>query len=110
MPMTRSTISFTREDMELLKKAAKRQAASVSQFVRESRADARQDGLRREPIPDARPRAATPEDRGAGLCARREGAEGRRRRSRTEAVTPSSETPSRTGGDRLGDASRSLPS
>jgi hypothetical protein len=25
-------------------------------------------------------------------------------------VTPSSETPSRTGGDRLGDASRSLPS
>ena len=36
MPMTRTTISFTRQDMELLKKAAKRQGASVSQFVREA--------------------------------------------------------------------------
>jgi hypothetical protein len=34
--MTRTTISFTRQDMELLKKAAKRQGASVSQFVREA--------------------------------------------------------------------------
>jgi hypothetical protein len=34
--MTRTTIGFTRQDMELLKKAAKRQGASVSQFVREA--------------------------------------------------------------------------
>jgi hypothetical protein len=34
--MTRTTISFTREDMELLKQAAQRQGASVSQFVREA--------------------------------------------------------------------------
>jgi hypothetical protein len=36
MPMTRTTISFTQNDMELLKKAAKRQGVSVSQFVREA--------------------------------------------------------------------------
>jgi hypothetical protein len=36
MPMTRTTISFARQDMELLKKAAKRQGASISQFVREA--------------------------------------------------------------------------
>ena len=36
MPMTRTTISFTREDMELLRKSAKRQGSSVSQFVREA--------------------------------------------------------------------------
>jgi hypothetical protein len=36
MPMTRTTISFTREDMEQLRKAAKRQGSSVSQFVREA--------------------------------------------------------------------------
>ena len=36
MAMTRTTISFTRQDMELLKKAARRQGASVSQFVREA--------------------------------------------------------------------------
>jgi hypothetical protein len=36
MPMTRTTISFSREDIELLKKAAKRQGSSVSQFVREA--------------------------------------------------------------------------
>jgi hypothetical protein len=36
MPMTRTTISFTRQDMELLKRAARRQGASVSQFVREA--------------------------------------------------------------------------
>jgi hypothetical protein len=36
MPMTRTTISFTHKDIELLKKAAKRQGASVSQFVREA--------------------------------------------------------------------------
>jgi hypothetical protein len=34
--MTRTTISFPREDMELLRKAAKRQGSSVSQFVREA--------------------------------------------------------------------------
>jgi hypothetical protein len=34
--MTRTTISFTHQDMGLLKKAAKRQGASVSQFVREA--------------------------------------------------------------------------
>ena len=36
MPMTRTTISFTHKDMELLRKSAKRQGASVSQFVREA--------------------------------------------------------------------------
>ena len=36
MAMTRTTISFAREDMELLRKVAKRQGASVSQFVREA--------------------------------------------------------------------------
>ena len=36
MPMTRTTISFTREGMKLIQKAAKRQGSSVSQFVREA--------------------------------------------------------------------------
>jgi hypothetical protein len=34
--MTRTTISFTPQDIELLKKASKRQGSSVSQFVREA--------------------------------------------------------------------------
>jgi hypothetical protein len=34
--MTRTTISFTREGMELIRKAAKRQGSSASQFVREA--------------------------------------------------------------------------
>jgi hypothetical protein len=34
--MTRTTISFTQQDMARLKKAAKRQGKSVSQFVREA--------------------------------------------------------------------------
>jgi hypothetical protein len=34
--MTRTTVSFTHQDMEQLKKAAKRQGSSVSQFVREA--------------------------------------------------------------------------
>jgi uncharacterized protein (DUF1778 family) len=36
MPMTRTTISFTHEGMELIREAAKRQGSSVSQFVREA--------------------------------------------------------------------------
>jgi hypothetical protein len=36
MPMTRTTISFGRQDLELLRKASKRQGVSVSQFVREA--------------------------------------------------------------------------
>jgi Ribbon-helix-helix protein, copG family len=36
MPMTRTTISFTREGMDLIREAAKRQGSSVSQFVREA--------------------------------------------------------------------------
>ena len=36
MPMTRTTISFTREGMEMIREAAKRQGSSVSQFVREA--------------------------------------------------------------------------
>ena len=36
MPMTRTTISFTREGMKLIQKAARRQGSSVSQFVREA--------------------------------------------------------------------------
>jgi uncharacterized protein (DUF1778 family) len=34
--MTRTTISFTRAGMDLIREAAKRQGASVSQFVREA--------------------------------------------------------------------------
>jgi uncharacterized protein (DUF1778 family) len=34
--MTRTTISFTREGMKLIQKAARRQGSSVSQFVREA--------------------------------------------------------------------------
>ena len=36
MAMTRTTISFTRDGMELIQEAAKRQGSSVSQFVREA--------------------------------------------------------------------------
>ena len=36
MPMTRTTISFTREGMQLIQEAARRQGSSVSQFVREA--------------------------------------------------------------------------
>ena len=36
MPMTRTTISFTRDGMQLIREAAKRQGSSVSQFVREA--------------------------------------------------------------------------
>ena len=36
MPMTRTTISFTREGMKLIQRAARRQGSSVSQFVREA--------------------------------------------------------------------------
>ena len=36
MPMTRTTISFTRDGMALIQEAAKRQGSSVSQFVREA--------------------------------------------------------------------------
>ena len=36
MPMTRTTISFTRDGMLLIQEAAKRQGCSVSQFVREA--------------------------------------------------------------------------
>ena len=34
--MTRTTISFTREGMNLIREAAKHQGSSVSQFVREA--------------------------------------------------------------------------
>ena len=34
--MTRTTISFTRDGMKLIQKAAERQGSSVSQFVREA--------------------------------------------------------------------------
>jgi Protein of unknown function (DUF1778) len=34
--MTRTTISFTREGMQLIQEAAKRQGSSVSHFVREA--------------------------------------------------------------------------
>jgi hypothetical protein len=36
MPMTRTTISFTREQMKHIQDAAKRQGISTSQFVREA--------------------------------------------------------------------------
>jgi hypothetical protein len=36
MPMTHTTISFTREGMKVIQEAAKRQGSSVSQFVREA--------------------------------------------------------------------------
>jgi uncharacterized protein (DUF1778 family) len=34
--MTRTTISFTRDGMQLIQEAARRQGSSVSQFVREA--------------------------------------------------------------------------
>jgi uncharacterized protein (DUF1778 family) len=34
--MTRTAISFTRDGMQLIQEAARRQGASVSQFVREA--------------------------------------------------------------------------
>jgi hypothetical protein len=36
MAMTRTTISFTRDGMQLIQEAARRQGSSVSQFVREA--------------------------------------------------------------------------
>ena len=36
MPMTRTTISFSHDELNLLRDAAKRQGKSVSQFVREA--------------------------------------------------------------------------
>ena len=36
MPMTRTTISFTREGMDLIREAAKREGSSVRQFVPEA--------------------------------------------------------------------------
>ena len=36
MLMTRTTIRFTREGMQLIQEAARRQGSSVSQFVREA--------------------------------------------------------------------------
>jgi hypothetical protein len=36
MPIARTTISFTRDGMQLIQEAAKRQGSSVSQFVREA--------------------------------------------------------------------------
>ena len=36
MPMTGTTISFTREGIKLIQEAARRQGSSVSQFVREA--------------------------------------------------------------------------
>ncbi len=36
MQMIRTTISFTREGMQLIQEAAKRQGSTVSQFVREA--------------------------------------------------------------------------
>jgi uncharacterized protein (DUF1778 family) len=36
MPMMRTTISFTRDGMDLIQEAARRQGCSVSQFVREA--------------------------------------------------------------------------
>ena len=36
MPMTRTTISLTRDGMQLIQEAAKRQGSSVSQFVPEA--------------------------------------------------------------------------
>ena len=46
MPMTRTTISFTRDGMQLIQEAVRRQGASVSQFVREAALNARVDGCR----------------------------------------------------------------
>ena len=36
MPITRTTLSFTRDGMDLIQEAAKRQSSGVSQFVREA--------------------------------------------------------------------------
>jgi uncharacterized protein (DUF1778 family) len=49
--MTRTTISFTRDGMQLIQEAAKRQGSSVSQFRPRSRADARVQSMERKPPP-----------------------------------------------------------
>ena len=87
MPMTRTTISFTREGMGLIRQAGKRQGSSVSQFVREA-------GLMRaamaaddNPYPMRGARRATPGDRRAGIRASGEGDQGCGAGGRSEAVT-----------------------
>ena len=71
--MTRTTISFTREGMKQIQKAARRQGSSVSQFVREAAL------MRARMASDNNP---------YGIRASREGAQGRRGRGRAQALSP----------------------
>jgi hypothetical protein len=80
MPMTRTTISFTRKDMELLKKAAGRQGSSVSQFVRQAAVMRARMASDKNPYPMRDLAAQLKAIGDPGLRARREGAEGRRGR------------------------------
>jgi hypothetical protein len=94
MPMTRTTISFTRDGMEMIREAAKRQGSNVSQFVREAALMRAAMAAEDNPYPM---RALAPQLRTIGdVRARRQGDEGCRGRSRAQAVMPAS-----AGRDRL---------
>ena len=86
MPMTRTTMSFTREGMKQIQKAAKRQGSSVSQFVREA-------ALMAPGGSETTPTRCAPSPRNFARSAIRgmrwrEGAQGRRGRGRAQALSP----------------------
>ena len=82
MPMTRTTISFTREGMKQIQKAARRQGSSVSQFVREAALMRARMATDNNPYPM---RALAEELRAIGDM----GTRWRRRRSRSPRTRPS---------------------
>ena len=88
MAMTRTTISFTREGMDLIREAAKRQGSSVSQFVREAALMRATMAAGDNPYPM---RALAAQLRAIGrprVRGGRAGAEGRQERGRSEALMP----------------------
>ena len=86
--MTRTTISFTREGMQLIQEAAKRQGSSVSQFVREAALMRAAMAADDNPYPMRALAAQLRAIGDQGYALAETGAEGRRERGRSEAVTP----------------------
>ena len=86
MPMTRTTISFTRDGMALIQEAAKRQGSSGSQFVREAALMPAAMAADDNPYP-MRARRATAGNRRSGVRAGRTGAKGRAGGGRAETLT-----------------------
>ena len=78
--MTRTTISFTRDGMQLIQEAAKRQGSSVSQFVREAALMRAAMAADENPYPMRALAAQLAGDRRSGVRAGGAGAEGRRGR------------------------------